>query len=113
MTSLEKTYMEEQYFNEIRGQFCLKEDEIKSGKMMSSEAITYQGKVFAFFSRKKKMVFKLGKDFDPDNYRIEICVFNPFKNRAPLNGWFEVSYTEKEHWQPLAKQALTLLKNEL
>ena len=59
------------------------------------------------------MVFKLGKDFIPDQYGIEISVFNPFKKRAPLYGWFEVPYTEKEQWEPLAKKALNLLKNEL
>ena len=105
--------MEELYFNEIRERFCSMDSNIKEGKMMSSEAITYNEKVFAFFSRKQKMVFKLGKDFDPDSFGIEICVFNPFKNRAPLNGWFEVSFTEKEQWEPLTKKALTLLKNEL
>ena len=105
--------MEEQLFNEIRNQFCLKDSKISVGKMMSSEAITYDGKVFAFFSRKKKMVFKLGKDFDPDQFGREICVFNPFKNRAPLNGWFEISYTEKERWIPFTGKALTCLKSEL
>lgn len=107
-----KTIMEEQYFNEIREQFCLKFPEIRVGKMMSSEALTYQEKVFAFFSRKKKMVFKLGKDFDPDSLSIEIRVFNPF-NRSSLNGWFEVSFTEKEQWESLTKKALIVIKNEL
>lgn len=105
--------MEELYFNEIRQKFCLKNPKIKIGKMMSSEAITYEGKVFAFFSRKKKMVFKLGKDFNTHNLEIDIAVFNPFKNRPPLNGWFEVSFKDKEQWESLTKTALTLLKNEL
>ena len=76
---------------------------------MRSEAITYNGKVFAFLSRKKTMVFKLGKAFDPANYDIEICVFNPFKNRAPLNGWFEVPFSHKEKWMLLTQQALELM----
>lgn len=105
--------MEEQLFNEIRDQFCLKDSKVSTGKMMSSEAITFDGKVFAFFSRKKKMVFKLGKDFDPDQFGIEIAVFNPFKNRAPLNGWFEIPYTEKEQWIPFTQKALTSIKSEL
>ena len=105
--------MEKALFNEIREQFCIEDSNIKAGKMMSSEAITFKGKVFAFFSRKNKMVFKLGKDFDPDNFGIEICVFNPFKNRPPLNGWFEVPFSEKEQWEPLAKRALSQLRNEL
>ena len=103
--------MEEQLFNEIREKLCLTDPKIKVGKMMSSEAITYKGKVFAFFSRKKKMVFKLGKDFEPELTEIEMAVFNPFKKRAPLNGWFEVSYTEKEQWETLAQKALFALKN--
>ena len=105
--------MEEQLFNEIRDQFCLSDSHIKPGKMMSSEAITYQEKVFAFFSRKQKMVFKLGKDFDPDALDFEIQVFNPFKKRGPLNGWFEVDYSRKDHWIPLTEQALQLVKSEL
>jgi len=103
--------MEEQLFNEIRDQFCLKDPKIEKGKMMSSEAISYNGKVFAFFSRNRKMVFKLGKSFEPENLTIEINVFNPFKKRGPLNGWFEVPFTEKEHWKPLTQKALETIKN--
>ena len=105
--------MEEDLFNDIRKHFCEHEAGVNEGKMMSSEAITFRGKVFAFFSRQKMMVFKLGKDFNPDNAGIEIRVFNPFTNRPPLNGWFEVPYTENKEWKPLAKRALNLLKSEL
>lgn len=105
--------MEEQYFNEIRDKYCLKAAEIEKGKMMSSEAIIYQNKVFAFFSRDKKMVFKLGKAFDPNSLDFEIKVFNPFKKRAPLNGWFETAYSNKEHWLPLTDRALAVLKKEV
>ena len=105
--------MEFDTFLEIRNVCCLQDPKITEGKMMSSPAIHFRGKVFAFFSRKKKMVFKLGKDFDPEVMDIEIRVFNPFKNRAPLNGWFEVSYIFKEHWPTLSEKALIHLKNEL
>ncbi|MEM9833897.1 MAG: hypothetical protein AAF944_24920 [Bacteroidota bacterium] len=105
--------MEEQLFNEIRQRFCLRDSQISPGKMMSSEAITYQGKVFAFFSRKQKMVFKLGKDFSPDEYGLEISVFNPFTKRQPLYGWFEVPFEEKEQWESLTQKALHQLKSEL
>lgn len=105
--------MEYEFFDEIRMELSAGDEHIKPGKMMSSEAITYNKKVFAFFSRKKKMVFKLGKDFNPDNFGIEISVFNPFNKRAPLNGWFEVPFTEKSMWKPLTKKALENLKREL
>lgn len=102
--------MEEEYFNKIRNQLCGKDPFIQPGKMMSSEAIAYEKKVFAFFSRKKKMVFKLGKSFNTNSLGQEIQVFNPFKNRAPLNGWFEVPYSKKELWIPLAEKALKKIK---
>ena len=57
--------MQYQQFTQIRERYCRREINIQAGKMMSSEAITYRGKVFAFFSTKQKMVFKLGKDYDP------------------------------------------------
>ncbi len=105
--------MEEQLFNDIRDRFCNQNPDIAPGKMMSSDAITYQKKVFAFFSKNQNMVFKLGKDFDPETSEIEMWVFNPFKNRGPLNGWFEVPIAEKSHWEPLTERALNLLKSEL
>ncbi|MTI38827.1 hypothetical protein [Fulvivirga lutimaris] len=105
--------MEKELFNNIREQFCLSDSRIKEGKMMSSEAITYDGKVFAFFSRKQKMVFKLGKDFDPDKAGKDIAVFNPFTNRPPLNGWFEIPFTEKELWTTMTENALQKLKAEI
>jgi len=105
--------MEEEYFNELRTKFTNKESFIEIGKMMSSEAITYKGKVFAFFSRKKKMVFKLGKDFNPNEIDTKIQVFNPFKKRGPLNGWFEIPFSKKELWKPFTEKALNIIKQDL
>jgi len=105
--------MEEEYFNEIRQLFINRHQGVSPGKMMSSAAVTYNDKVFAFFSRKKKMVFKLGKDFDPIREDYDIQVFNPFKKRPPLYGWFEVTYDHKDRWANLAEQALEKLKAEL
>lgn len=103
---------EEQYFNALRNQLCQGSPDVQSGKMMSSEGITYRGKVFAFFSRQQKMVFKLGKDFSPYELEIDIQVFNPFRHRAPLNGWFEVPYIHKKHWPSLAERALETIKQD-
>ena len=105
--------MEEQLFNEIRDQFCNSNTQVVAGKMMSSEAITYQGKVFAFLSSKQRMVFRLGKSFNPELHHFEIEVFNPFKKRAPLWAWFEVPFSHKEQWEQLTHQALSTLKREL
>lgn len=107
MSSLEDTY-----FMEIRERLFELNEQVSPGRMMRSEAIAYQGKVFAFLSPKKKMVFKLGRDFQPDSPAMDMRVFNPFKHKPPMAGWFEVPISEKKHWLPLAKQALHLIQSQ-
>ncbi|MEQ9306471.1 MAG: hypothetical protein RJQ14_21340 [Marinoscillum sp.] len=104
--------MEKELFEKIRSQYCQEHSGVTVGKMMSSDAMLYNNNVFAFFSRKNKMVFKLGKSFDPVEQSFEVNVFNPFKKRGPLNGWFEVPITEKDQWWTLTETALELIKQE-
>ncbi|AWX44570.1 hypothetical protein HME9304_01573 [Flagellimonas maritima] len=102
--------MEFDKFKEIRNHLCSKHLHVTEGKMMSSPAIHYNNKVFAFFSRKHKMVFKLGKHFKVDQINVELREFNPFKNKGPLSGWYEVDFAEKEAWEELAELALSIAK---
>ncbi|MDP4680752.1 MAG: hypothetical protein NWS46_10325 [Cyclobacteriaceae bacterium] len=69
---------------------------METGKMMGSEAITYEGKVFTFFSTNKKMVFKLGKKYDTVESSIEIAGFSTFKSNRPFSGWFEVLFQKSK-----------------
>nr|WP_299343280.1 hypothetical protein [Allomuricauda sp.] len=98
--------MEFEKFQEIRKHFCQEFLGATEGKMMSSPAIHYNNKVFAFFSRKKKMVFKLGKGFPLDSLDVELVEFNPFKNKGPLPGWYELGFEHHESWEKLTKLAL-------
>lgn len=84
--------------------------DVSAGKMMSSPAITCNGKVFAFLSRKYRMVFKLGKTFDPYSQHFVIKPFNPFVKKGPLPGWFEVPFSDASRWEPLAKEALNIIR---
>ncbi|MEX0314117.1 MAG: hypothetical protein AB3N18_08065 [Allomuricauda sp.] len=102
--------MELEKFMEIREQFCIKYPEVTEGKMMSSPAIHYKSKVFAFFSRKQKMVFKLGKGYPLNELDVEISEFNPFKNKKPLSGWYEVEYKYHKNWEGLTQLALTTIQ---
>lgn len=103
--------MEEfEQFETIRNLFCKKHQGVSEGKMMSSPAIHYQAKVFAFFSRKNKMVFKLGKTFLVDEFDFKIEEFNPFKNKGPLAGWYEVGYKHHDKWEGLTHLALKTIK---
>ncbi|MBO6620833.1 MAG: hypothetical protein JJ892_04660 [Balneola sp.] len=104
--------MEEQrlLFEQIRTKLIEKEKMVTAGKMMSTEAIKYDGNVFVFISKNGNMVFKFGKTFDPEAQDFESIPFNPFKNKGPLAGWFEVSFSQHELWEFLTQEALTVIK---
>ncbi len=99
------------YFEDIRTTFCSLNKDVTVGKMMSSEAIHYKGKVFAFFSTKGKMVFKLGKNFNPENDKLPLEVFSPFKSKKPLSGWFQLDASYKKSWYDLTEKALQLIQS--
>jgi len=86
---------------------------VREGRMMSSPAVTYKGKVFAFY-HKQKMVFRLGKDFDPAAHKLkDFGPLNPFKRKGPLTGWLEVFPSERRKWERLARAALAHMKEEM
>lgn len=92
----------------IRDKLC-KIEGVAVGRMMSSPALIYKGKVFAFF-HKEQMTFKLGKDFVPEEEGLQGCTFlSPFKHKPPMRAWIVVPWTEKDHWESLARSALDKL----
>ncbi|TAI47515.1 hypothetical protein [Flagellimonas allohymeniacidonis] len=104
--------MELEAFEEIRKFYCRNHPEVTQGKMMSSPAIHYKNKVFAFLSRKNNMVFKLGKGFDLNSIKVELGEFSPFKTKKPLSGWYELGFEHRENWMPLTELALNHIKSE-
>lgn len=102
----------EALFASLQATFA-KKSQVKAGKMMSSPGITYKSKVFAFFY-KDKMVFKLGKEFEPKDHKIsKYSYLSPFKNKAPMKAWFEIPFSEKKHWPTLTELALEYIKKEI
>ncbi|MFY0598533.1 MAG: hypothetical protein JXR03_02600 [Cyclobacteriaceae bacterium] len=101
---------EREHFEKIRNKFCSEEQGVKVGKMMSSDAILLGDKVFAFLSKKDKMVFKLGKNYDIREFDFEVSPFNPFKKKGPLAGWFEVPYQHFDRWESLTQLSLEIMK---
>lgn len=100
---------EEQRFSAIAERLIQEHNDITLGKMMSSPAIQYQGKVFAFFYN-NKMVFKLGRDFQPESLGIrEYSLLAPFKTKPPMVDWFEIPAIEQQRWEELARHALQQL----
>lgn len=102
---------ERKLFEEIRNTLISDFPKVKAGKMMSSEAIHFDDKVFAFISRKDKMVFKLGKDFDVRQFDYPVTPFSPFKTKAPLSGWYEVDFEYRHRWEEMAHLSLELINH--
>ena len=100
---------EEQRFRSIATLLARENSAITLGKMMSSPALHYQGKVFAFYYG-KKMVFRLGRDFQPESFNIQdYSVLAPFKTRPPMVDWFEIPFANQHRWEELSRYALGLL----
>ncbi len=100
-----------QVFEELTAAYGARDPLVKAGKMMSSPAITWSGKVFIFLSRKNDIVFKLGKGFDPASSGCAGLVeFNPFKNKGPLRGWFACPAECGRLWLSLAEQAYDIIR---
>jgi hypothetical protein len=85
--------------------------QVTSGKMMSSPGIQYRGKVFAFYNA-GNMIFRLGRDFQPEAYSIsQYSLLAPFKTKPPMLDWFQIPHTEQQHWEELARYALEQMAN--
>lgn len=78
---------------------------ISEGKMMSSPALKFNGKVFAFF-HKDRMCFKLVEPEPLKSLGLPILLLSPFRTKPPLKGWFWVGAEDREHWDLLADKAL-------
>jgi hypothetical protein len=79
---------------------------VTPGKMMSSPGIKYHDKVFAFYDD-HQMVFRLGKDFRPETHGIyHYSLLSPFKTKAPMADWFQITAADQDKWETLARYAL-------
>lgn len=101
----------EELFETIVEEFSTTNQEVLPGKMMSSPALQYKGKVFAFFW-KEQMTFKLGKerDLEAEFGIAEYDFLSPFKNKPPMKGWYVVSSQYADQWPTLTQEALFLME---
>jgi len=97
-------------FDEIVKRFKRRKG-VEVGKMMSSPALKFNNKVFAFFHN-ERMGFRLGPDFIPKELKIKsIEPLSPFKTKPPLKGWFLVHYKEGANWVSLTDKALQFTRS--
>ena len=90
------------------------EDGVAHGRMMSSPAVTYNGKVFAFYCDTdflRGLGVRLGRDHDMAAEGLtEWQVLSPFKTKPPLKDWFVISPADRAHWARLARLALAAMR---
>ncbi len=104
---------EEALYRKIAAQMEGSRDSVTQGKMMSRPGIKYKGKVFAFY-RKEQMVFKLGHDYDPGDDGVEDWSYlDPFKNKPPMKGWYQIPFSRGDVWPDLAEKALAAVAAEV
>ena len=103
---------EETSFSEIVDELSAAQSDVEPGRMMSSAALTLNGKIFCFYSAAHDvMVFKLGKAAETE--RPEMAGWqwlNPFKNKGPMKAWYEVPFARKQNWRLLAVEALAVVR---
>ena len=88
---------------------------VDRGKMMSADALTWCGKVFAFYSIKggqEGMGCRLGREFDIERLGLKDWQnFAPFKTRPPMKDWIVVGQGELQHWPDVIQTALKIAQN--
>ena len=103
----------EAHYNKIAKQLAETNPDVTLGKMMSSPGILYKSKNFAFF-HEDSMTFKLGKEFDIESTGVKNWQWlQPFKNKAPMKGWYRIPLSESAHWPKLAELALAHITSEI
>jgi hypothetical protein len=106
----EKAYI---LFLKIGEEMAAEYSSVSFGTMMSSPALRYKNRVFAF-NHNSEMIFRLGREFSPEIFKLKKCsILNPFKNKAPMYAWFQVPFVENKKWKKLTEYALKKLMAEL
>lgn len=90
------------------------ESGVEHGKMMSSDAVTYGGKVFAFYTTRGRfggLGLRIGRDADIAGLKLRGWEYlAPFKSKPPMKDWILVGAQDRERWPELARLGLKAMK---
>ena len=83
------------------------------GNMLSSPAIEYKGRVFAFCSSGNMVIKCKNPEILAEKGFRATSEYRPFKNRMILSDWREVPFYYHEDWRTLAEMALDDIRDEI
>lgn len=104
----------EQIWRNLAARMAEDHADILPGKMMSAEALTCKGKVFAFYSTKGGMAglgLRLGREFDVNTLRLSAWRhLAPFKTKPPMKDWIVCGIEDLARWPGLVETALEIAR---
>ena len=91
-------------------------DDIARGKMMSADALTYEGKVFCFYSTKGGRVglgCRVGRNTDLRIFGLNDWQYlAPFKSKPPMKDWSVIGMGDVSRWREVAEYCLKHFHNK-
>ena len=103
-----------EHWKALAAELVAREKGVSHGKMMSSDAVTFGGRVFAFYTgtgRFEGLGIRLGRAFDVDRLALSSWEYlAPFKSKPPMKDWILVGPAERERWPELARLALKQMR---
>jgi hypothetical protein len=91
-----------------------KEAGVARGRMMSSDAVTFGGKVFAFYTTRGRFAglgVRLGREVDVFSLKLtEWEYLAPFKSKPPMMDWVLIGRQDGARWPEMARLALDIMR---
>ncbi|MCP4384489.1 MAG: hypothetical protein GY798_24270 [Hyphomicrobiales bacterium] len=88
---------------------------VERGRMMSSDAVTFGGKVFAFYTTRGRFAglgIRLGRDLDVFSLKLTDWEYlAPFKSKPPMMDWIVVGKQDRDRWPEMARLALDVMRS--
>ncbi len=87
---------------------------VERGRMMSSDAVKFNGKVFAFFTASGRFAglgVRLGKEVDVFSLKLRDWEYlAPFKSKPPMMDWILIGPKDRARWGEMARLALDIMR---
>ena len=100
----------------LRDRMLVTHPDVSRGKMMSADALTFSGKVFAFYSTKGGRVglgCRIGREADPSQFALtDWQHLDPFKSKPPMRDWIVIGKGSVAQWGTVAEHCLNTFRNK-